>query len=129
MNRQLIVYMPIMILCMLKIKQLKKMLKEQVLFFVLQLPEIVLVIHRQLNSLNIKTLERYLPESQFSVSGSGFFKNEKVMNTPSFKEDHISKIPALQMLVNLGCTFTINLNLHNKPNRFIVQKQLYRYAI
>ena len=24
------------------------------------------------------------------------------MNTPSFKEDHISQIPALQMLVNLG---------------------------
>ena len=24
------------------------------------------------------------------------------MNTPSFKEDHISQIPALQMLQNLG---------------------------
>jgi len=27
------------------------------------------------------------------------------MNTPSFKEDHISQIPALQMLVNLGYTY------------------------
>jgi Fic family protein len=41
------------------------------------------------------------------------------MDTPSFKEDHISQIPALQMLVNL-----INLNLHNKPDDFIVQKQI-----
>lgn len=24
------------------------------------------------------------------------------MDTPSFKEDHISQIPALQMIVNLG---------------------------
>lgn len=57
---------------MLKLNELKKMLKEQVLFFVLQLLEIVLVIHRQLNVLNINMLERYLPEFQFSVSGSGF---------------------------------------------------------
>lgn len=27
------------------------------------------------------------------------------MNTPSFKEDHISQVPALQMLVNLGYTY------------------------
>jgi len=27
------------------------------------------------------------------------------MNTPSFKEDHISQIPALQMLLNLGYTY------------------------
>lgn len=27
------------------------------------------------------------------------------MNTPSFKEDHISQIPAIQMLVNLGYTY------------------------
>jgi type I restriction enzyme R subunit len=27
------------------------------------------------------------------------------MDTPSFKEDHISQIPALQMLVNLGYTY------------------------
>ena len=27
------------------------------------------------------------------------------MDTPSFKEDHISQIPALQMLVKLGYTY------------------------
>jgi type I restriction enzyme R subunit len=27
------------------------------------------------------------------------------MDIPSFKEDHISQIPALQMLVNLGYTY------------------------
>ena len=72
MNKQLIIYMPLMILCMLKIKQLKKMLKQMLLFFVLQLLEIVLVICKYLNMLNISTLERHLPEFQFSVSGSGF---------------------------------------------------------
>lgn len=44
------------------------------------------------------------------------------MNTPSFKEDHISQIPALQMLVNLGCMYLVNQNLHNKPNDSIEQK-------
>lgn len=57
---------------MLKIKELKKMLKEMLLFFVLQLLEIVLAMHKHLNVLNINTLERYLPEFQFSVSGFGF---------------------------------------------------------
>ena len=68
MNKWLIFYIPIMILCMLKIKQLKKMM----LFFVLQLQEIVLAIHKHLNVVIINILERYLPEFQFSVSGSGF---------------------------------------------------------
>lgn len=58
---------------MLKLNELKKMLKAQVLFFVLQLLEIVQVIRKHLNMLNISTLERCLPEFQFSVSGSGFF--------------------------------------------------------
>ncbi len=44
------------------------------------------------------------------------------MDTPSFKEDHISQIPALHILVNLGCMNVINQNLHNKPDDFIVQK-------
>lgn len=57
---------------MLKIKELKKMMKGMVLFFVLQLLEIVLSIHKCLNVQNINTLGRYLPELQFSVSGSGF---------------------------------------------------------
>lgn len=51
------------------------------------------------------------------------------MNTPSFKEDHISQIPALQMLVNLGYTYLINQNLLNKPDDFIEQKKLYRHGI
>lgn len=51
------------------------------------------------------------------------------MDTPSFKEDHIRQIPALQMLVNLGCTHVINQNLHDRVIGFIVQKQLYRHGI
>lgn len=51
------------------------------------------------------------------------------MDTPSFKEDHISQIRALQMLVNLGFMNVINHNLHNKPDDIIVQKKLYRYGI
>jgi hypothetical protein len=51
------------------------------------------------------------------------------METPSFKDDHISQIPALQMLVNLGCINLTNQNLHNKPDDFIEQKKLYTYAI
>lgn len=57
---------------MLKIKELMKMLKEMMLFFVLQLQEIVLAIRKHLNVLNINMLECFLPEFQFSVSGSGF---------------------------------------------------------
>ena len=44
------------------------------------------------------------------------------MDTPSFKEDHISQIPALQMLVNLDYMYLINQNLHNKVDNFIVQQ-------
>jgi type I restriction enzyme R subunit len=33
------------------------------------------------------------------------FAKKRTMNTPSFKEDHISQIPALQMLVNMGYTY------------------------
>ncbi len=72
MNKQLIVYMPLMILCMLKIKELKKMLKEMVLFFVLQLLEIVLLAYNEFKVLIINKLKRNLPGFQFSVSGSGF---------------------------------------------------------
>lgn len=57
---------------MLKIKQLKKMLKQMLLFFVLQILEIVLVIRKYLNILNINYLERHLSEFQFFVLGSGF---------------------------------------------------------
>ena len=43
------------------------------------------------------------------------------MDTPSFKEDHISQIPALQMLVNLNFMCLITQNLHNKAACFIMQ--------
>ena len=48
------------------------MLKEMVLFFVLQVQEIVLLIHNYFNALKINILEFYVSEFQFSVSGSGF---------------------------------------------------------
>lgn len=72
MNKQLIVYMPLMILCMLKIKELKEMLKEMMVFFVLQLLEIVLLIGNTGKTLNISILNHYSPVFQFSVSGPGF---------------------------------------------------------
>lgn len=55
------------------------------------------------------------------------------METPGFKEDNISEIPALQMLINLGCTYLkpaeaelyqnliTNLKIHDKANAFIAQ--------
>jgi hypothetical protein len=46
------------------------------------------------------------------------------MDAPSFKEDHISQIPALQMLMNLECMLIINQNLHNKVPTFIKQYSL-----
>ena len=51
------------------------------------------------------------------------------METPSFKEDHISQIPALQMLVNLGYMYLINQNMLNKVDGFIVQKQISNHGI
>ena len=53
--------------------------------------------------------------------------------TQSFNEDHISKIPVLQMSVNIGCTYfssideglcMINLKMHNKATQLIVQKPI-----
>lgn len=41
-----------------------------------------------------------------------------MMNTPSFKEDHISQIPALQMLINLGYTYLSQEEaLHSRQNK------------
>jgi len=72
MNKQLIVYMPLMILCMLKIKELMMMLKEMMVFFVLQLLEIVEIVNKNHKSLYISVLKTYSTRIQFSVSGSGF---------------------------------------------------------
>jgi len=46
------------------------------------------------------------------------------MDTRSFKEDHISQIPGLQMLGKLDCNYTISQILHNKATQFIVQKPI-----
>lgn len=48
-------------------KEPKKMLKEIMVFFVLQLKEIVLLIHNYFMTLIFNTFERHLPEFQFSV--------------------------------------------------------------
>ncbi len=50
------------------------------------------------------------------------------MVTSIFK-DHISQIPALQMLVNLGSMHSINQSQFNKPFYFIEQNQLYNDGI
>lgn len=72
MNKQPMVHIPLMILCILKLKELKKMLKEQLLFFVLQLLKIVLLTKTTISTLNFSILKHYSSEVQFSVSGSGF---------------------------------------------------------
>ena len=46
------------------------------------------------------------------------------MDTPSFKEDHISQISALQIMEKLCYNYTINQILHNKATQFIVQKPI-----
>ena len=72
MNKQLIIYMATKILWILKINELKKMLKEMELFFVLQLLEIVLFIWNTIKILNTNRLYRHSPEFLCSVLGSGF---------------------------------------------------------
>lgn len=51
------------------------------------------------------------------------------METPSYKEDHISQIPALQMLVNSDYMSVINQTLHNKVVGLIVKKLISHYGI
>jgi hypothetical protein len=72
MNKQLIVYMAIKILWILKINELKKMIKEMELFFVLWLLEIVLFIWNTVKTMNNNKLYRHSPEFLCSVFGSGF---------------------------------------------------------
>lgn len=73
MNKQQIVYMPLKILRMLKLKELMEMLKQMMLFFILQLLEIVPLIHNHSMILIFNKIERFLPEFQFFISSSGFF--------------------------------------------------------
>jgi len=49
------------------------------------------------------------------------------MNTPSFKEDHISQIPALQMLVNQGHTYFCNQELKSKAETIQPQSVFYMF--
>ena len=48
------------------------------------------------------------------------------MDTPSFKEDHISQIPALQMIVNLGHNYqqrdTHTIDLRHIAQTFLTTK-------
>ena len=48
------------------------MIKEWVLFFVLQLLKIALLTKNTINTMTISILKHSSPEFQFSVSGSGF---------------------------------------------------------
>lgn len=57
---------------MLKINELKMLLKEIMVFFVLQLLEIVSLVYKQFKCLIYIYLIRRLVNFQFSVSGSGF---------------------------------------------------------
>jgi len=72
MNKQLIIYMTLGILCMLKMKKLKIMTKEISIFFVLQLVEVVLSIYQPIKVLIFNTLNIVLSRIQFSVSDSRF---------------------------------------------------------
>lgn len=72
MNKELIVYIMVQIVCILKVVGIEKMLKQMVLFFVLQLQEIVILTCNEFKVLNISLLIHYLLEFQFSVFGSGF---------------------------------------------------------
>jgi len=65
---------------MLKIKELKKMLKEMVLFFVLQLLKIMMLVPELYMSLYVRILERNTASFQFSVFGSGFSVLAPVLN-------------------------------------------------
>ena len=57
---------------MLKIEELKKILKKMMLFFVLQLLERVEIMSESHKDLIVNFLETIWPDIQFSVSGSGF---------------------------------------------------------
>ncbi len=57
---------------MLEIKELKKMLKEMLLFYVLQLQMMVTLMHSHHKCVKYSITTSSLTEFQFFVSGSGF---------------------------------------------------------
>ncbi len=72
MNKEVIIYMLQKILYKYGILELKKVLKEMVLFFVLQIQEMKFVFKKMQNMLKYIYLRVYELGFQFSVSGSGF---------------------------------------------------------
>jgi len=72
MNKEVIIYMLQKILYMYEIIELKKVLKEMVLLFVLQIQEMELMFRKINNAMKYSYLRYYELEFQFSVSGSGF---------------------------------------------------------
>ncbi len=62
-----------MILCMQKLKELKKMLKKLVLFFVLQLQRTMTLRGIYHKHLNYNLLKYFGTNFQFTVLSSGFF--------------------------------------------------------
>ena len=67
-----ILYMSLVILYMLKIKRLKMILKEKMVFFVLQLLEVVLMVHRMCKLMKYCGLLNNRTSYQFSVLDSVF---------------------------------------------------------
>jgi hypothetical protein len=72
MNKVIIIYMLQKILYKDEILGLKKVLKEMLLFFVLQIQEIEFVFKIAEKALKYSNLQFLVLEFQFSVSGSGF---------------------------------------------------------
>ena len=72
MNKQEIIYMLQKILYKQEIIEMKKVLKEMVVFFVLQLHEIVLLTKKRLNTLKNSHLNLFLLKFQFFIFHSGF---------------------------------------------------------
>lgn len=119
--------------------------QEGLEFPVFSLQTLLKLFKKLKQAVEMRKLELVEELQEFSVSGFKFsvlkIKNQvvgfneiasiknKTMDTPSFKEDHISQKPALQMLVNLFCLNVINQNMHNKPNNFIVQKKHIYHGI
>lgn len=72
MNKEVIVYMPQKIPYKAEMPELEKVLKEMVLFFVLQIQEIELIFKIIYKNLYYSHLRYLWLKVQFSVSGSGF---------------------------------------------------------
>lgn len=72
MNKEAIIYMLQKILYKYEMQELKNVLKEMVLFFVLQILEIELIFRKVLKALKYNYLRACRLGFQFSVSDSGF---------------------------------------------------------